>query len=66
MLVVYLSLFGARFLPLAKPLAAILTTISIMGAWWWMKSRHWQVISKKENTPPSDPPAQCQSSLRMP
>jgi hypothetical protein len=46
MLVVYLSLFGARFLPLAKPSVAILTTISIMGAWWWMKSRHWQVISK--------------------
>jgi hypothetical protein len=39
MLVVYLSLFGASFLPLAKPLLAILTTISILGAWWWLNRR---------------------------
>ena len=39
MLVVYLSLFGAGFLPLAKPLVAVVTTISIIGAWWWM-TRH--------------------------
>ena len=39
MLVVYLSLFGAWFLPLAKPLVAVVTTISIIGAWWWMKRR---------------------------
>lgn len=39
MLVVYLSLFGAWFLPLAKPLVAVVTTISIAGAWWWM-TRH--------------------------
>ncbi len=45
MLVIYLSLFGAWFLPLAKPLVAVVTTISIIGAWWWMK-RH---------QPPADP-----------
>ncbi|MCL4500295.1 MAG: hypothetical protein M1438_00380 [Deltaproteobacteria bacterium] len=39
MLVVYLSLFGAGFLPLAKPLVAVATTLSIIGAWWWM-TRH--------------------------
>jgi len=39
MLVIYLTLFEAWFLPLAKPLVAILTTLSIMGAWWWMKRR---------------------------
>jgi hypothetical protein len=39
MLVVYLSLFGAGFLPLAKPLVAVVSTISISGAWWWM-TRH--------------------------
>ncbi len=39
MLVVYLSLFGAGFLPLAKPLVAVVTTLSIIGAWWWM-NRH--------------------------
>jgi len=37
MLVIYLSLFGAWFLPLAKPLVAVVTTLSIIGAWWWMK-----------------------------
>lgn len=36
MLVVYLSLFGAGFLPLAKPMVAVVTTISIIGACWWM------------------------------
>jgi hypothetical protein len=39
MLVVYLNLFGAGFLPLAKPLVAVVTTLSIIGAWWWMKRR---------------------------
>jgi hypothetical protein len=36
MLIVYLNLFGARFLPFAKPFVAAVTTISILGAWWWM------------------------------
>jgi hypothetical protein len=39
MLLVYLSLFGAGFLPLAKPLVAVVTMISIAGAWWWMTRR---------------------------
>jgi hypothetical protein len=36
MLVVYLNLFGAAFLPLAKPLMAMVTTTSIGLSWWWM------------------------------
>jgi hypothetical protein len=36
MLLVYLNLFGAGFLPFAKPFIAALTTVSILGAWWWM------------------------------
>jgi hypothetical protein len=36
MLGVYLSLFGAAFLPFMKPLVAGLTTVSLAGAWWWM------------------------------
>ncbi len=36
MLGVYLSLFGAGFLSFAKPLVAIITTLSIVGSWWWM------------------------------
>lgn len=36
MLAVYLSLFGASFLPLARPLIAFLTIIFISVAWWRM------------------------------
>lgn len=36
MLAVYLNLFGATFLPLAKPLVAAFSTISILVAWFWM------------------------------
>lgn len=39
MLVVWLSLFGVAFLPLAKPLVAALTTVSVGAAWWWMRRR---------------------------
>ena len=37
MLGVYLSLFGAAFLPFAKPLAAGLSTLLILGSYWWMR-----------------------------
>lgn len=36
MLAVYVSLFGTAFLPLAKPLVAVLTTVSIGAGWWWL------------------------------
>lgn len=36
MLVVYLNLFGAAFLPLAKPLMALITAVSLTAAWWWL------------------------------
>ena len=39
MLGVYLSLFGAAFLPLAKPLIATLTTGLILGSYLWMRER---------------------------
>ena len=39
---VYLSLFGASFLPWAKPLVAGLTTVMIMGSYWWMVRRERQ------------------------
>jgi len=37
MLAVYLSLFGAAFLPFAKPIIAAFTTLTIIAAWWWMR-----------------------------
>lgn len=36
MLGVYLSLFGASFLPWAKPLVAMITTILVVGSWVWL------------------------------
>lgn len=39
MLGVYLSLFGASFLPWTKPLVAGLTTVMIAASFWWMRSR---------------------------
>lgn len=40
MLVVWINLFGAGFLPLAKPLVALITTLSLAIAWVWMHRRH--------------------------
>lgn len=40
MLVVWINLFGAGFLPLAKPLVALLTSLSIAIAWGWLVRRH--------------------------
>jgi hypothetical protein len=39
MLVVYLNLFGATFFPLAKPLLAVLTTLTIVAVWLWLNYR---------------------------
>jgi hypothetical protein len=39
MLGVYLSLFGASFLPFAGPLIALITTILIAGSWFWLRKR---------------------------
>lgn len=35
MLVVYLNLFGAAFLPFAKPLVTVITAASLFASWWW-------------------------------
>lgn len=36
MLAVYLTLFGAAFLPLAKPIIFSITAVWLFVAWWWM------------------------------
>lgn len=43
MLGVYLGLFGAAFLPFARPLVAGLTTASLLVAWWWMERRRRRI-----------------------
>jgi|EBPBio282013_DNA_FD.fasta_scaffold11240_3 hypothetical protein len=48
MLGVYLSLFGASFLPFANPLIAVLTTALIAASYWWMRSH-----SRKDRQPPN-------------
>ena len=39
MLGVYLSLFGASFLPFAKPLVAVVTTVLIGASWVWLRRK---------------------------
>ena len=48
MLGVYLSLFGASFLPWAKPLVAGITTVVIAASYWWMRNH-----SRKNNQSPN-------------
>lgn len=49
MLGVYLSLFGATFLPLAKPFVAGLTTVIIALSYWWMR-RHIRADTQSANS----------------
>jgi hypothetical protein len=46
MLAVYLSLFGAAFLPFAKPLVAALTAVSLATGWWWMNHQERLIVAK--------------------
>ncbi len=39
MLGVYLSLFGASFLPFAKPLVAAVITVFIVLSWFWLRRK---------------------------
>ncbi|WP_428937756.1 hypothetical protein [Fontivita pretiosa] len=52
MLAVYLSLFGAAFVPLAKPLVAGVTLLWILLGWWWM-NRHAPSARLSGNCPPT-------------
>lgn len=47
MLAVYIGLFGASYLPFAKPLVAVLTSVFIITGWWWMN----RVYSTKPSNP---------------
>lgn len=49
MLAVYLSIFGATFLPLAKPLIAILTITFIALSWWSMNRLKNNALSSPQN-----------------
>lgn len=53
MLAVYLSLFGASFLPFAKPLVAGVTTLLITGSWFWLRRKTRSCCS------PQDSNCQC-------
>jgi hypothetical protein len=51
MLVVYLNLFGASFLPLAKPLVACLTLLSVGTAAWWLTRRSRRECCRDPGSP---------------
>jgi len=48
MLVVWLNLFGVKFLPLAKPFVAFLTTITLGAAWVWMERKKVKLLRQTE------------------
>ncbi len=51
MLAVWLGLFGAAFLPFAKPLVAAFTTVTVAGAWLWMARQGRGSIALLEERP---------------
>ena len=60
MLGVYLSLFGASFLPWAKPSIAGLTTLTIAVSYWWMRSQSRKIKSREPCcAPPNDSVQGC-------
>lgn len=46
MFVVWLNIFGAAFIPFAKPFIALVSTISIAVAWLWMIRRKKSQLSE--------------------
>ena len=59
MLAVYLTLLGAWFLPVAKPLVAALTTITILAAWAWLNRGPRQSGVYPNSSEASDPQDNC-------
>jgi hypothetical protein len=39
MLIVWINIFGVAFLPFAKPLVAIVSTVTMAVAWWWLSRK---------------------------
>lgn len=64
MLVVYLNLFGAKFVPFAKPLVAGLTAVSLLGAWWWMDRAARGVADGATGLDGPGTPCECGTNCR--
>ena len=54
MFVVWLNIFGAAFIPFAKPFIALVTTISITAAWVWMYKRNQHNVVSLSRFPDDD------------
>ncbi len=62
MLGVYVSLLGANFLPFAKPLVAVISTLTIAASFWWLnRSVSKQVLSPDTPSSCCAPGTQCGS-----
>lgn len=56
LLAVWLGLFGAGFLPFAKPAAAAVTTLTVAAGWWWMgRGRHRAAATTGRRRVPGQP-----------
>ncbi len=66
MLVIYLNLFGAASLPLAKPLIAVVTTLTVFIAWRWMnRPKRSRVVSLAANNSNNGTRNGCDDSKRL-
>jgi hypothetical protein len=55
MLIVYANLFGAAFVPLARPILALVTLVSVSAAWWWLAKRARKLGCCKDCSVPESP-----------
>lgn len=59
MLAVYASLFGTRFLALARPLVALISLASVTVGWWWLERRSKRCTSEGAPAACACGPTEC-------
>lgn len=59
MLAVYASLFGTKFLALARPLVALISFVSVTLGWWWLERRSQRCFSEGAPAACGCGPAEC-------
>jgi hypothetical protein len=59
MLAVYASLFGSAFLPLAKPLLAVLTLASLVLGWLWLLRQERRLAASNSDSAGSNSSCGC-------
>ncbi len=61
MLIVYMNLFGTAFLPLAKPIMAGITTVTIILSWLWMRRKRAAELCCADGVPAGKSGCYCKT-----